>query len=236
MIRTVMLRAALPLVVVTAGAVPAALSWRSPQRPEAPTLPPVTALAPTTVEARGIVNCTPVLSITSTPQVSTNPESKATSFEALPAAPVVAPALPDSQGQEDRSPFYHLAPEIVALLPHLANERPARLNYYCPADFNKDNVVDETDLVLFEQAWEDPAHPLHGWTDFDDSGVTDAFDFNEFLDAFARGDCDPQSRADYRQQVCLRPQHPVQSGVPLQGELLSPFEPMGWWAADSNPR
>lgn len=79
---------------------------------------------------------------------------------------------------------------------------PWRRNYYCTADFNKDDVIDRSDLVLFLHTYQTRSGPAADWLDFNHDGVINELDTIEFLSAFLRGDCDPAERRTYRAVIC----------------------------------
>lgn len=91
---------------------------------------------------------------------------------------------------------------IIAFLPHMNYTDVLRPGYFCPADFNRDNVIDATDQTLFLEAWSDISHPLAGWADLNDDGTLDALDVDEFVRRTGTSDCDPAATAERRLLVC----------------------------------
>ncbi|MGH7133172.1 MAG: hypothetical protein ACREJO_14660 [Phycisphaerales bacterium] len=79
---------------------------------------------------------------------------------------------------------------------------PWRRNYYCVADFNKDDVIDRNDLILFLHTYQTRSGPAAEWLDFNHDGVINELDTIEFLNSFLRNDCDPAERAKMRWTAC----------------------------------
>lgn len=79
---------------------------------------------------------------------------------------------------------------------------PWRRQYYCHADFNKDDAIDRADLLLYIHTLQTRTGPAAEWLDINNDGVIDQRDTIEFLNAFFRGDCNPQERRTLRSCIC----------------------------------
>lgn len=125
------------------------------------------------------------------------PPLLACSAPALPARPV-----PPGRIFSEHSEFWAAQQPIFDALPHLAKDDILKLEYFCPADFNKDDAVDEADTIAFMQAWSDQSSPLFGWCDLNKDGFVDESDAHEFMRRFRESDCDPLPLTEYRPIIC----------------------------------
>lgn len=118
-----------------------------------------------------------------------------------PAGPAVLPynALESLAGLASSTSVLSTVPEVDGRYLQI---EPWRRNYYCTADFNKDDVIDRNDLVLFLQTYQSRSGPAADWLDFNHDGVINELDTIEFLNAFMRADCDPAERRTYRSVIC----------------------------------
>jgi hypothetical protein len=91
---------------------------------------------------------------------------------------------------------------IFDMLPHMEKSDIHKLGYFCPADFNKDDRVDESDLLLFAQTWTDEASPLFNWCDVNADGFVDAADAVEFMSQFNDGPRDGERIKELRSMIC----------------------------------
>lgn len=166
--------------------------------------------------AVGAVAFWPGLSAPSNPTPST-PDPLVTQRDASPALIPVGcsvttqtPAAPtEPRRTPARTPIDWTSPAflrefdaIMAALPHLARNDITKLDYFCPADFNKDDTVDASDVEAFMQAFHDPQSPLTAWTDINKDGLIDDADLQLFLDAYAQGACDTVERKSLRDIIC----------------------------------
>lgn len=135
----------------------------------------------------------------STPTVSPAP---AATLLACSASPLPARPVPPSRIYAELDEFWAAQQPILDALPHLAKDDIHKLHYFCPADFNKDDAVDESDALAFMQAWADQSSPLFGWCDLNQDGFVDESDAHEFLRRFRESDCDPARFAEYRGEIC----------------------------------
>ncbi len=108
-----------------------------------------------------------------------------------PGAPAVEPA-----------PSPVLAGSVVLPTRAAPLERWRALNYFCRADFNRDDVIDERDLGEFLDAWSARAGPFAEFLDINRDGWLDSRDADAFFEAFVADDCDPGAIAEYRATVC----------------------------------
>lgn len=125
---------------------------------------------------------------------------------ASPSAPTPAqlPARPVPQARvySELSEFWAAQQPIFDALPHLAKDDIHKLDYFCPADFNKDDTVDEADALAFMQAWADQSSPLFSWCDMNKDGFVDESDAQEFMRRLRESDCDPLPLTEYRPIIC----------------------------------
>ncbi|MCE7973132.1 MAG: hypothetical protein DYG92_02230 [Leptolyngbya sp. PLA1] len=121
----------------------------------------------------------------------------ACSTAALPARPVPPGRIFSEPGE-----FWAAQQPIFDALPHLAKDDITKLEYFCPADFNKDDSVDDADALAFMQAWADESSPLFGWCDLNKDGFVDESDAHEFMRRFRESDCDPLPLTEYRPIIC----------------------------------
>jgi hypothetical protein len=91
---------------------------------------------------------------------------------------------------------------IFDMLPHMEKWDIHKLPYFCPADFNKDDRVDEQDLALFAQTWNDQDSPLFNWCDLNGDGFVDAADAVEFMHRFDHGRRDGEQLKEARSTIC----------------------------------
>lgn len=137
--------------------------------------------------------------------VNTAPDTTATllACSASPS-PAQLPARPVPPGRvySELSEFWAAQQPIFDALPHLAKDDIHKLEYFCPADFNKDDSVDEADALAFMQAWADQSSPLFGWCDMNKDGFVDESDAQEFMRRLRESDCDPAKCAEYRPIIC----------------------------------
>lgn len=119
-------------------------------------------------------------------------------------APAQLPARPVPQARiySELSEFWAAQQPIFDALPHLAKDDIYKLDYFCPADFNKDDSVDEADALAFMQAWADQSSPLFGWCDMNKDGFVDESDAHEFMRRLRESDCDPLPLTEYRPIIC----------------------------------
>ena len=81
-------------------------------------------------------------------------------------------------------------------------ERWKAQRYFCPGDFNRDDVIDEKDITDYLEASATMSGPLAEFLDINHDGVVDASDLQALVDAtFA--DCDPSLTAQNRHLICL---------------------------------
>jgi hypothetical protein len=126
------------------------------------------------------------------------------SHHSVPAARGPRPVRPEPPPADAQEMLARAGP-IFDALPHLQRDDIFRLAYFCPADFNKDNQIDELDLQMFVQVWGDDASPLFNWCDLNADGVIDEADTAEFIRLYQSGDCDPRRARDYRLEICMIP-------------------------------
>jgi hypothetical protein len=88
------------------------------------------------------------------------------------------------------------------MLPDSVRQQPWRAAFYCPADFNKDDRVDEEDARLFFAVYAERSGPMAGWLDLDGDGAVTGEDVAAFLAAYVEGDCDVSARARLREELC----------------------------------
>lgn len=81
-----------------------------------------------------------------------------------------------------------------------------RARYFCPADINRDDVVDSADLVAFTAGYVSPQSPPEHldpeFLDLNADGWIDADDLLRFIDAWTGDSCDPEERRTYRGVIC----------------------------------
>lgn len=95
---------------------------------------------------------------------------------------------------EDRSKIFHLAGQ--------GEDVPGwRMRYFCPADFNRDDQIDEEDARAFVNEWMDRSGELAPYLDIDMDGLLTERDLDLFFSAF-NGTCDPSEQAHMRAIIC----------------------------------
>ncbi|MBL8762769.1 MAG: hypothetical protein JNM07_00690 [Phycisphaerae bacterium] len=114
-----------------------------------------------------------------------------------PPRRVLAPSQTESQ--EDR---WARIRKIQEVCPALSDSDSMKLGYFCVGDFNKDDRVDETDLLLFFEAWSDEHHVLAAWADLDGNGVLDDADVEMFILGLLDGDRGSRELREYRSSIC----------------------------------
>jgi hypothetical protein len=98
-------------------------------------------------------------------------------------------------------PISALDPSLITDLPESLRDQPWRAPFYCPADFNKDDRVDDQDIELFFAVLAAQDGPMAPWLDMDGDAAVTGEDVAWFLSAVATGECDPAARARLREQV-----------------------------------
>lgn len=97
-----------------------------------------------------------------------------------------------------------LDPTAAILLPR--RDKPIEswraLNYFCRADFNRDDAVDDQDTRDFLDAWASREGPYAPFLDVNHDGWLNADDVDAFFDAYSANDCDPAAIAEYRLLIC----------------------------------
>lgn len=91
---------------------------------------------------------------------------------------------------------------IARELPHVERDDYGKWYGYCPADFDKNNVVDTADAAMFARLWQDESHELTGWADVNGDGWIDAGDVIEFMHRYIEQDCDPAQKVIERSAWC----------------------------------
>jgi hypothetical protein len=82
-----------------------------------------------------------------------------------------------------------------------------RSRQYCPADFNRDDVVDQADLAAYVECWQTGDEMSVRRADMNHDEVADGADMTEFLSAYFNNDCDPQRQRERR--TAIRPERPT---------------------------
>lgn len=98
--------------------------------------------------------------------------------------------------------FWRQVQPVFDLLPHMSKDDIHKLDYFCPADFNKDDQVDPHDLLLFARTWNDPESPLFNWCDLNADGFVDPLDAVEFIRRFHEGRRDGGHMKELRSTIC----------------------------------
>lgn len=74
--------------------------------------------------------------------------------------------------------------------------------YFCPGDFNRDDVIDDKDTSDYLEASATMSGPLAEFLDINHDGTVDASDLQALIDATS-ADCDPAQTAINRSIICL---------------------------------
>ncbi len=98
--------------------------------------------------------------------------------------------------------YWLLVQPIFDTLPHLDKADIHKLRYFCPADFNKDDQIDDQDLALFGTTWSDESSPLFNWCDLNADGIVDQTDAIEFLREFREGPRNCEELKEQRSIIC----------------------------------
>ncbi len=81
-----------------------------------------------------------------------------------------------------------------------------RAKYFCPADVNRDDTIDERDVIAFTQAFSTPESLLGGidpaFLDLDGNNVIDTDDLQRFLHDWLNAPCQPEVQAETRAVIC----------------------------------
>lgn len=124
-----------------------------------------------------------------------------------PNAPVTAdatgsPGLP-APGQVTGADIAGLSQYELVALPSRAEpiERWRAQRYFCPADFNRDDVIDDTDTAAFLDAFASRTGPFAEFLDVNRDGAIDAADLEAFVHA-TETPCDPVKTAENRLISC----------------------------------
>lgn len=165
----------------------AALCWAAWDADDEPS-PGATAAAPAAAPSE------PAPAITA---ASFLPDAPAPQRHRLPPRPVKPVVLGPSVEENMR-----LVQPILDALPNLSRNDVYKLGYFCPADFNKDDRIDEQDFTLFAQTWADENSPLFNWCDMNKDGVVDESDAIEFLHEYREGSCNCEELRDLRSTIC----------------------------------
>lgn len=123
-----------------------------------------------------------------------------TAFAHAPAGRAARPRHPEETLTCET--FWPAMQPIFDLLPHMDKNDIHKLGYFCPGDFNKDDVVDDADVALFVATFHDETSPIFNWCDVNTDGVIDDADTAEFLRLFTEGGCDPEAWKIARSQIC----------------------------------
>ncbi|GJQ31084.1 MAG: hypothetical protein HBSAPP03_29680 [Phycisphaerae bacterium] len=92
--------------------------------------------------------------------------------------------------------------DILSLPPGAVGIDPWRLKYFCPADFNRDNVIDQGDVALYLAVFAAREGPMVDWLDLTGDGVIDDADLDSFMRQYQDGGCDPEQAAEYMFIIC----------------------------------
>lgn len=123
-------------------------------------------------------------------------QTASTAIEFRRPAAIILPVL--TTGEQ----YASFRADVSAALPHVGLEDLSKLDYYCPADVNRDNRVDSADMAFFVQSWSQGSPALQHLADVNGDGVLDRRDYDMFIDSFFGGDCSPHERQDYRSVIC----------------------------------
>jgi|GEM_PF-6795931 len=80
-------------------------------------------------------------------------------------------------------------------------ERRSAALYFCPADFNRDDAIDESDTIDFLDAFSTRGGPFAEFLDINGDGRVDSLDIDAFLH-FKEQDCDPRHELLTRTVKC----------------------------------
>lgn len=118
--------------------------------------------------------------------------AQAPAFAPAPAAPfelVLSDQLPPN--------------ELITLPGHdTPMPRYRAQKYFCPADFNRDDLIDDKDITDYLEASATMSGPLAEFLDINHDGLIDASDLQALIDATS-ADCDPAQTAINRSIICL---------------------------------
>lgn len=102
-------------------------------------------------------------------------------------------------------------PALAAQLPQnemlLLPSRPERIErwraarYFCPADFNRDDVLDGSDTIDFLSAFSTREGPFAEFLDMNGDGRVDSLDMDAFLHV-DKQECDPERQMQTRAISC----------------------------------
>ncbi|HZW07815.1 MAG TPA: hypothetical protein VFF65_11895 [Phycisphaerales bacterium] len=92
--------------------------------------------------------------------------------------------------------------EVLAALPHLAEEGAWKVWHYCPADANRDDRIDAADIAFFLDAWSRGDSFIGRLGDANRDAKLDERDYPAFMDAYFGGDCSPEETREHRLRVC----------------------------------
>ncbi len=106
-----------------------------------------------------------------------------------------APALSVEQWNDLKS-------RLAAVFPSCTTDDLFKLDYYCPADFDRDNRVDQGDLAFFVDVWSRGDGLTGHLADLNGDSHLDQQDINAYFEAYFSNDCDPVQKQTLRSQIC----------------------------------
>lgn len=98
--------------------------------------------------------------------------------------------------------FEAWAAMVARELPHVPRDDYGKWHGFCPADMDKNDIVDAADATFFARLWQDESHELTGWADVNADGWIDAGDVIEFMHRYIEQDCDPAQKVTERSMWC----------------------------------
>lgn len=92
--------------------------------------------------------------------------------------------------------------ELAAVFPRVGRDDLLKLEYYCPADADRDDAVTSADVAAFVALWMRGDGLTGHLADLTGDRQLDRGDLEAFLDAYFSGSCDPQTQRDHRAVIC----------------------------------